>query len=100
IRARERGTWRTPIVGLAYDEIAPEQRERCLAAGMDELFPRPSDLGELAKAVERWTARALSRVPEGAAEDDPESEAPRRLTVVSGHFDPPPGERESDRTPL
>jgi PAS domain S-box-containing protein len=100
IRARERGAWRTPIVGLCYDTITPEQRERCAAAGMDEVFENPGDLGELASAVERWTARALSRVPDSGPEEAPATESHGRLTVVSAHFDPPAAEREPERAPL
>jgi PAS domain S-box-containing protein len=89
IRARERGAWRTPIVGLSYSEVTPAERERCLAAGMDELFGRPTDLAELAAAVERWTARVESRLAEGVADEAPARESPARLTVVSAKFEPP-----------
>jgi hypothetical protein len=56
---------------------------------MDEVFGRPSDLAELAAAVERWTARVESRLAEGAADEPPAFDQPGRLTVVSAKFEPP-----------
>ncbi len=95
IRARERGAWRTPIVGLSYAGVAPVERERCVAAGMDDLFDRPADLPELAAAVERWAAPAESRVPDAGADDVAPNGPQGRLTVVSGRFDPPRREAEA-----
>ena len=95
IRARERGGWRTPIVGLSSGTDVAGDRERCLAAGMDDTFPKPLDLSALAEAVQRWALRDDGRNGEAEGDDAP---APRRvpapLTVVSSHFDaPPPGEK-------
>lgn len=89
IRARERGAWRTPIVGLSYADVTPAERERCLAAGMDEVFGRPADLTELAAAVERWTVRADARGSEAVADDSAANEPAGKLTVVSAGFEPP-----------
>ena len=84
IRARERGTRRTPIVGLTGSSQQVAERDRCLAAGMDDVLGKPIEMEALTKSVERWTARAESRSNESAA---PAPSA--KLTVVSGAFDPP-----------
>jgi PAS domain S-box-containing protein len=98
IRARERGAWRTPILGLTGDGDEAIQRERCLAAGMDDVFSKPVDLGALTEAVERWTRRGDPRAGEAspAAPATPR-EAPPKLTVVSGKFDPPAEALERER---
>jgi PAS domain S-box-containing protein len=86
IRARERGSRRTPILGLTGDSSFSMDRERCLAAGMDDVFRKPIDLAELTTAVERWTVRGDIRASEAAGAEP--AQAPR-FTVVSSHFDPP-----------
>ncbi len=84
IRARERGSRRTPIVGLTGSAQHHSERERCIAAGMDDVLGKPVDLDALTHAVERWTARSEGRSLEASAP------APSpKLTVVSGAFDPP-----------
>jgi len=86
IRARERGTSRTPILGLTGDSSFSTDREKCLAAGMDDVFRKPIDLAELTTAVERWTVRGDARPGEMA--EPPHVHRPV-FTVVSSHFDPP-----------
>jgi signal transduction histidine kinase/DNA-binding response OmpR family regulator/HPt (histidine-containing phosphotransfer) domain-containing protein len=54
LRARERGGVRTPIVAMTGNILVGE-RERCLAAGMDDYLTKPIDLGLLCDTVERWT---------------------------------------------
>lgn len=84
IRARERGAWRTPIIGLTANADHKPDRERCIAAGMDIVLGKPIDLTALTTTVERYTSRD-GRVPE------PEPvHHPIKLTVVSSHFDAPP----------
>ncbi|MCC6652043.1 MAG: response regulator [Candidatus Eisenbacteria bacterium] len=75
IRARERGPWRTPILGLTGHYAHAAHRERCLAAGMDDVFGKPVDLAELTTAVERWTLRSETRA-EGSAATAPDSASP------------------------
>src|SRR5262249_5306107 len=41
IRARERGAWRTPILGLTANIEHKVDRDRCLAAGMDVVLGKP-----------------------------------------------------------
>ena len=54
LRARERGGARMPIVAMTGNAL-PGERERCLAAGMDDYLTKPIDLGLLVESVERWT---------------------------------------------
>ncbi len=57
IRAREQQSGRhTPIIAVT-GKMMPGDRERCLAAGMDDYLTKPVDLGELCARVERWTGK-------------------------------------------
>jgi len=50
IRAAEAGHGRTPIIALTANAYA-EDREACLAAGMDEIVMKPLDRERLAEAL-------------------------------------------------
>jgi PAS domain S-box-containing protein len=54
IRARERGGVRVPIIAMTGN-AAPDERQRCLAAGMDDFLAKPIDLAQLCATVEQWT---------------------------------------------
>jgi len=83
IRARERGSWRTPIIGLTANADHKPDRDRCLASGMDLVLGKPINLELLTGTVEKYTSR------EGRpAEPERPSHTPV-LTVVSSHFDAP-----------
>ena len=56
IRRREWGGRRTPIVAIAAANAMEGDRERCLAAGMDDYVSKPVSRFALAAAVGRWTA--------------------------------------------
>jgi signal transduction histidine kinase/DNA-binding response OmpR family regulator len=56
IRRLEGTAARTPIVALTANAMEGD-RQRCLAAGMDDYLTKPLRRGELEAAVERWTQR-------------------------------------------
>jgi signal transduction histidine kinase/ActR/RegA family two-component response regulator len=64
IRATER-TGRLPIVALTAS-VTVEDRERCLAAGMDDFVSKPVKMADLARALARAT-RAADAVDESLA---------------------------------
>jgi signal transduction histidine kinase/ActR/RegA family two-component response regulator len=59
IRASESGTARrVPIIALTASAMGAD-RERCLAAGMDDYLSKPINMGELSEVLERWMFRLV-----------------------------------------
>ena len=54
LRRRENGGPRRPIVGVT-GHSTPEDRERCLAAGMDDYLAKPVSLEAFRQQLARWT---------------------------------------------
>jgi CheY-like chemotaxis protein len=78
IRQSESGGRRVPIIAMTADAMTAD-RERCLAAGMDEHLPKPVDRNQLRLVLSRW-------LPEPAAPDPLVGDAPQPEAEVL--FDP------------
>jgi hypothetical protein len=55
IRAEENGGRRIPVIAMTAAAVEGE-RERCLAAGMDDFLTKPVDPAALAAVLDLWTA--------------------------------------------
>ncbi|HYL77246.1 MAG TPA: ATP-binding protein [Bryobacteraceae bacterium] len=66
IRSREGKERRIPICALTANAMEGD-RERCLAAGMDDYVSKPVSLDKLQKAVNRWIYRIEEPVAEASA---------------------------------
>ncbi|EIK52429.1 histidine kinase [Stutzerimonas stutzeri TS44] len=82
IRRHEQASGRSPclIIGITANAV-PEERERCLAAGMDECFFKPIDLVELERYLNQYAAGAPVQI---STETTPLDTLDARLWALAG----------------
>ncbi len=80
IRMQEAGDRRVPIVAVTAQAVRGE-RERCLAAGMDDYVTKPLTLDGLEEILNRWLGRSAK--PDAPADSvSAQDEAPVNLEVL------------------
>jgi signal transduction histidine kinase/DNA-binding response OmpR family regulator len=88
IRRREQGSgWRTPIVALTAHGAAAD-RERCLAAGMDDFVSKPLDARVLFRTIERLVPSPSAAPPSIAEMSRADPTLERRLADLFAEHAP------------
>ncbi len=82
IRAREGADVRTPIVAMTANS-SPSDRERCLAAGMDDCLSKPFTADDLGRMLSRWTGAPALTLPESDRAKTSTDGSPLEASVVA-----------------
>jgi CheY-like chemotaxis protein len=67
VRAQEPAGRRVPIIAMTASALEGE-RERCLAAGMDDFLTKPVDRDDLERLVRRWAGPQAQATPDARPE--------------------------------
>jgi CheY-like chemotaxis protein len=80
IRARERGA-RVPMIAMT-GSVLPDERDRCIAAGMDDCLTKPIDIGRLCSLVEELTRGGGESAAPGAGAPATQSASTQRRAAA------------------
>jgi CheY-like chemotaxis protein len=68
IRRTEKGNGKHTIIVALSASVLPEERERCVAVGMDGYVAKPFSQRDLQRVLDQWVGdRAIPEQPRGAA---------------------------------
>ncbi len=82
LRSSEAAGRRVPIVAMT-GSTGPGDRERCIAAGMDEYLPKPLDLGLLCRVVRSLTGGGVEAGRDAAVAEPPPAALDPATAVVA-----------------